>query len=182
MKYFALLHILFFTLSACRTAKEELTANPDLPPPFNGPGVTRERVLAIAAKYGLQDSIGRNFNPPPEAAYPYLSEEYFEGYFANWRKHFDWLARTEERWKKLESIQTLQQYFAYVESDPDTYRRKLDENGGINGYNDYKEDVIAGKYNIYICKHPKMGTYPTIVPADEDKPGTINGRLLRNEN
>jgi hypothetical protein len=44
----------------------------DQPPPFNGPGVTRERVLTIAAKYGLQDSIAVGYKsttlkpPPPE--------------------------------------------------------------------------------------------------------------------
>ncbi len=182
MKNIAIFSILILLLISCKAVKDEIVTNPDLPPPFNGPGVTRERVLAIAAKYGLQDSMGRNFNPPPEAAYPYMSEEFFEGYFANWRKHFDWLARTEDRWKKLENMQTLQQYFTYVESDPETYKRIINENGGTDDYNAYKKDALAGKYHIYICKHPKMGTYPTIVPADDDKPGTINGRLLRNEN
>lgn len=39
------------------TAKEEILKNAAFPPPFNGTGITRDRVVAIATKYGLQDSI-----------------------------------------------------------------------------------------------------------------------------
>jgi hypothetical protein len=39
MKHFALIQILFLAFLACKTVKEDLTTNPDLPPPFNGPGI-----------------------------------------------------------------------------------------------------------------------------------------------
>jgi hypothetical protein len=187
MKHFALLLILFLAVLACKTVKEDLTTNPDLPPPFNGPGVSRERVLVIAAKYGLQDSIAVGYKsttlkPPPPETYQYLSEEFFDGYFANWRKHLDFLEYEAQRQQKVANLQTVQEYFMYIESDPSLYRSEVETECGYDKYNAYKKDVFAGKYHIYICKHPKMGTYPTIVPADDDKPGAINGRLLRNEN
>jgi len=185
MKHFALLLILFLAVLACKTVKEDLTTNPDLPPTFNGPGISRERVVAIATKYGFQDSIAPGYKatrliPPPEAAYPYLSEEFFEGYFEKWRKGLDLEASRASRRQKLNSLQTVQEYFTYVESDQEEYKYEIDFHGGITGYNAYKKDVLAGKYRIYIC-NPEEGTV-TMVPADDDKPGTINGRLLRNAN
>jgi hypothetical protein len=186
MKKIAILSFLLAIL-ACKTVKEDLTINPDLPPPFNGPGISRGRVVAIAAKYGFQDSIAPGYKatrliPPPEAAYPYLSEAFFEEYFAKWRKGLDHQVFLESRQKKLNSLQTVQEYFSYVENEPKEYQSEVTYYGGKTGYNAHKKDVLAGKQYIYICTHPEMGTYPTIVPADDDKPGTINGRLLRNEN
>ncbi|MBL7798825.1 MAG: hypothetical protein JNJ90_20170 [Saprospiraceae bacterium] len=178
---------MFFTLSACRTAKEELTTNPDLPPPFNGPGVTREQVVAIAAKYGLQDSIAVGYKsttlkPPPPEAYQYLSEWFFEEYFANWRRHLNFLEYEAQRQQKVNSLQTVPQYFAYIESDTSLLRSKIDSEGGLESYSAFKKDALAGKYHIYICTDAKSGTYPTTIPAENDYPGRINGRLLRNEN
>jgi hypothetical protein len=187
MKHFALILILFLAVLACKTAKEDLTNNPDLPPPFNGPGVSRERVLAIAAKYGLQDSIAVGYKsttlkPPPPETYQYLSEEFFDGYFANWRKHLDFLEYEAQRQQKVANLQTVQEYFMYIENDSSLFRSKIESRGGIENYSVFKKDALAGKYHIYICTHPQSGTYPTTVLAENDYQGKINGRLLRNEN
>ncbi|MBK9338321.1 MAG: hypothetical protein IPM98_17975 [Lewinellaceae bacterium] len=86
MKIISFLALVIIILS-CKMIKEDIATNPDLPPPFNGPGVSRERVLAIAAKYGLQDSIAVGYKsttlkPPPPETYQYLSEEFFDGYLS----------------------------------------------------------------------------------------------------
>lgn len=109
-----------------------------------------------------------------------MSEEFFEAYFSKWRRHFDWLEQIERRSNKLNSLQFVKEYFDYIENSPKEYEYELSFHGGKTGYDAYKQDVLAGKYHIYIC-NPKEGTV-TIVPAGDDKPGTINGRLLRNEN
>jgi len=171
-------------LASCKTHKEDLATNPALPAPFNGPGVSRERVLAIADKYGLRDSIAEGYKPstlkpPPAEAYPYLSEAFFEGYFANWRKYLDWLKEEALRQQKVAGIQTVFEYFAYIESDPDLYRSEIESAGGSVAYDTFKKDALAGKYHIYICSYPDKGTYPTIIYANDDYPGRISGRLLQ---
>ncbi|MEQ1744436.1 MAG: hypothetical protein ABMA02_03350 [Saprospiraceae bacterium] len=182
MKKTIVIHLFIICLIACKAIKEDTPTNPDLPPPFNGPGVSRERVLAIAAKYDLQDSLAIGYKPttlqpPPEAAYQYLSEEFFDVYFQRWRKALDWKVRIEARRQKVNSLQTVQEYFAFVENDPEEYQSELEQHGGINGYKAFKKDVLAGKYHIYIC-NPEMGTVTTL-EADGDYPGRIKGRLLQ---
>ncbi|MEQ1744437.1 MAG: hypothetical protein ABMA02_03355 [Saprospiraceae bacterium] len=83
----------------------------------------------------------------------------------------------DARRDKVNTLQTVQEYFAFVENDPNEYKWKLDHDGGINGYNAFKKDALAGKYHIYLS-NPEVGTITT-VPAEGDKPGTIKGRLLR---
>lgn len=174
----------FLALVSCKTHKEDLATNPALPAPFDGPGVTRERVLAIADKYGLRDSIAEGhkpstLKPPPAEAYQYLSEEFFDGYFANWRQYLDWLEKEALRQQKVASIQTVFEYFAYIESDPDLHRSEIESAGGSMAYDTFKKDAFEGKYHIYICSYPDKGTYPTIIHAKDDYPGRISGRLLR---
>lgn len=182
------LSVLIFALMlvvACKSIHEDTLDTPTHPYPFNGPGVTRERVVAIAAKYGLQDSIApgyvaTGFKLFPEEAYPYMWETYFESFFSDWRKYLDSRKRLEARRIALSRIQTVQEYFAYIESDPEQYKSAINFQSGPTRYAEFKKEALAGKWHIYIS-NPEFGTV-TSVRADGDKPGTIQGRLLRNEN
>jgi hypothetical protein len=194
MKYFALLHILFFALSACRTAKEELTTNPDLPPPFNGPGVTREQVVAIATKYGFQDSIApgykaTRFIAPSEEAYPFLSEEFYEHLFANWRKGLDSWERIQLRRRTIAAMQTLEEYLAYAKQHPDELkmwdRLPEDEREALGWeafactevYEDFREEVLAGRILVYVSDEGTVTTTDSPIESP-----TFKGRLLRRGN
>lgn len=184
-KHLSVLVIIIMLFVACKSIQEDAVDTQTHPYPFNGPGITRERVVEIATKYGLQDSIApgyvaTGFKLFPEEAYPYMWETYFESFFSDWRKYLDSRKRLDSRRNALNSIHTVQQYFTYLESDPEQYKSAINFHSGEGGYAEYKKEALAGKWHIYIS-NPDVGTV-TSVPADGYKPGTIKGRLLRNEN
>lgn len=191
MKYFALVLFVFLAFLACRTVKEDMATNPDLPPPFMGPGVTRERVVEIATKYGFQDSIApgykaTRFIAPSEKTYPFLSEEFFEGLFANWRKGLDSWEKIQLRCRTIAAMQTLEEYLAYVEQHPDELKmwdRLPEEEREALGweafactevFEDFREEVLAGRILVYVSD---AGTVTTTESPIESP--AFNGRLLR---
>lgn len=164
-------------LLSCKSAKEDLLVGQGNPYPFNGPGISRKQVVDIAAKYGLEDSIAYGytsvtFKPFPEEAYPYLSEEYFEGFFSRWRKYADALKDIEEKKFDMKKINTVSDYFEWIERSPD--RIKEYEAYYPGGLSSFKQDVIKGLLSIYISDD---GAKVTTTP-DGDQNRSHFGRKL----
>jgi len=166
---FYILALFSILITACKsTEKDELREV----------GVTREQVVAIASKYGLQDSIAEGyvspyFKPFPPQAYPALSKEFWEGYFANWRKFSDEERAFQQFRQETSSITNALEYYQLIEKYPSVYKSRVSAYGGIDGYNRRKSEDINDNLHIYLSKDGAI----VFIPADADD-GTYPGKRL----
>ena len=167
-----LLITFLFLVPACKSVdKDDPTLSPNI-------GVTREQVVAIATKYNLQDSIAEGYESPrfkpflPEA-YPYLTEEFWDRYFWQWRKFSDHYNEDMQFRQDLASIRSMAEYYKVIESYPRQHEFWVKTSGGLEGYNREKSEKLNGNYHIYLCKDGAIA----IIPAETDK-GTYPGKRL----
>lgn len=164
-----LLLLLTFPIIACKiTDKEEISTT----------GVTREDVIAIATKYDLRDSIADNyvspyFKPFPQEAYPALTKEFWDSYFARWRKFSDDQKEFHRFRRESASITSVTEYYQLIEKYPSVYQSRVNAHGGIAGYNRQKSEIISGNWHIYLSKDSAI----VFIPGDHDD-GTYPGKRL----
>ena len=143
------------------------------------PGVTRRQVEALAAKYGLLDSIQPGYTSPyfkpfPPEAYPALSEAFWDKYFANWRKFSDDHKEFLIYRQQLTAISSVAEYYRVIESNPHRRQSRIKLAGGAEHYNIEKSQALDGTLHVYIGEDGCV----TTLPAASDK-GQIRGRKLK---
>lgn len=141
-------------------------------------GVTREEVVAIAKKYGLQDSIAEGyvsprFKPFPPEAYPALSKAFWESYFANWRKFSDKDREFQQYRQEMVNITSVEEYYQLIEKFPLVHQSRIDLHGGIEAYNRKKMDDINGNWHLYLANDGAI----VFLPSDSDD-GAYPGKRL----
>jgi len=142
------------------------------------PGVTRRQVEALAAKYGLLDSIQPGYTSPyfkpfPPEAYPALSEAFWDKYFANWRKFSDDHKEYTSYRQQLAAISSVAEYYRILEGSP--YRKiSIQAKGGEEQYKIVKSQALDGSLHVYV----DIDGWVKIIPAASDK-GQIRGRRLK---
>lgn len=170
MKSIAIFLVLpIFLIVSCKpTEKDEISVT----------GVTREEVVTIATKYGLQDSIADgyvspHFKPFPREAYPALTKEFWDSYFARWRKFSDEQKEFIRFRRESASVTSVTEYYQLIEKYPSVYQSRVNAHGGIEGYNRQKSEIISGNWHIYLSKDSAI----VFIPSDHDD-GTYPGKRL----
>ena len=156
-------------LVSCKTKEEPITPSK---------GVSREQVVAIATKYGLQDSIAEgyvspHFKPFPPEAYPALTEEFWDKYFAHWRRFADNQKEFAQFRKETSNITSMAEYYQLIEQYPSLYEQRVQAMGGLDAYNQQKSEDIATKMHIYLQDDGSL----TFIPAGSDN-GMPRGKRL----
>lgn len=172
MKYIILVFAIFTLFLACKHYEKEETANKV--------GVTREEVIAIAAKYGLQDSIAAgyvspHFKPFPPEAYPGLTPEFWDSYFAYWQKFSIQEKEMQGFRSELPTVTSMADYYRLIEKYPKVYQEKIKLYGGIEAYNQRKERHLSSAMHIYLDSKGAL----VFIPADADD-GNYPGKRLDN--
>jgi hypothetical protein len=146
---------------------------------LNGPGITKDQLLEIATKYGLQDSIAEGYQSstfkffPPEA-YPNLHLDFTENFFLNWRKFIDRELEKENAWKRLATVKTVTEYCDVVESTPYLWQMHSMSRKSIREYHSTKRLLLSGRNKIII---DDVGKSITVLPVEQDH-SSFRGRLL----
>lgn len=165
---FFLLLLILPTIACKVTDKEDISTT----------GVTPKEVIAIAMKYGLQDSIADSyvspyFKPFPQEAYPALTKEFWESYFARWRKFSDDQKAFLRFRRESALVTSVAEYYQLIEKYPSVYQSRVNSHGGIEGYNRQKEEEISGNWHIYLSKDSAI----VFIPSNYDD-GTYPGKRL----
>lgn len=161
MKNTIVILIIITPFFACKNSEKDEMANKV--------GVTREEVLAIAAKYGLQDSIAEgyvspHFKPFPPEAYPALTPEFWDSYFAYWQK-FSMEEKEKQGFRnELPRVTSMADYYKLIEKYPKVYQEKVKLYGGIEDYNKRKEKHLSSDMHIYLDNKGAL----VFIPANSD--------------
>lgn len=160
---------IFLIVSCKSTEKDEISVT----------GVTHEEVVAIATKYGLQDSIADgyvspHFKPFPREAYPALTKEFWDRYFAMWRKFSDHEKEFQQFRQQVRNITSAVEYYQLIEKYPTVHQSRVNAYGGIEAYNKRKSDDINGNWHIYLDNRDGAIVF---IPGDHDD-GTYPGKRL----
>lgn len=164
--------VIIMLLFACKNYEKDETANKV--------GVTREEVVAIAAKYGLQDSIAEgyvspHFKPFPPEAYPALTPEFWDSYFAYWQKFSMQEKEMQGFRSELPNVTSMADYYRLIEKYPKVYQEKIKLYGGLESYNKRKEKHLSSDMHIYLNNQGAL----VFIPANADH-GNYPGKRLDN--
>lgn len=141
MKNNALLIVIFFFFS-CQNAKEQKDPEPI-------PTHSFAQVKAVAAKYGLPDSISLETH----GLLMYFAQEHLDAYFQRERAARELKAETAIFHERTKGVRSFDDYVALINAFPHTQKSFVNAHGGEKGFEAWKAGHKGVRWHVYRNEH-----------------------------
>ena len=152
-------------LTMCKTQPQDLV----LKPPMNW-----EQVVAVAQKYGLQDSI----NQESHGALMHMAPDVLEKHMVEMKRSADSDREMVLFFEKNKDIRTFDDYCKLMDALPNFKRSAVEAEGGEEKYKQWVESRRNIKWHIY--RDPK-GMLTWVRPEDDNRGIPIPGERIDNK-